>query len=147
VTVQQPATHDIADKLHSAAIHLLRSLRRVDSASGLSASRMSALSVVVFAGPVTLGRLAEAEQVTAPTMTRMVRGMESDGLVRRKSDDNDRRVVWITATAKGRKILQEGRERRIALLAEAIEGLSSKDQSLLLQATAAMTTAAKSIAG
>ena len=49
-----------ADSLHSAAIHLLRKLRRIDAGSGLNAPRLSALSVIVFAGPLTLGQLANA---------------------------------------------------------------------------------------
>jgi hypothetical protein len=83
----------IADRLHSAAIHLLRRVRGQDEGSGLSPARLSALSVVVFGGPVTLGRLASAEQVTAPTMTRLVAALEADGLLSRKDDTVDRRVV------------------------------------------------------
>src|SRR5437870_5061511 len=70
----------LADRLHSAAIHLLRRLRRHDAAMGLSAARASALSVIVFGGPVTIGHLARAEQVSAPTITRLVLAMERDGL-------------------------------------------------------------------
>ena len=77
----------VADRLHSAAIHLLRRLRREDEAMGLTAARASALSVLVFGGrPVTLGALAQAEQVSAPTITRLIVGMERDGLVRREPD-------------------------------------------------------------
>src|SRR4051794_41857953 len=70
----------VADQLHSAAIHLLRSLRREDTASGLSAPRLSALSVVVFGGPLTIGALAAAEQVRPPTMTRLVAALQAQGL-------------------------------------------------------------------
>ena len=62
----------VADRLHSAAIHLLRRLRREDDASGQSAPRLSALSVLVFGGPQTIGALAAAEQVRVPTMSRVV---------------------------------------------------------------------------
>src|SRR6476469_3956877 len=79
----------VADRLHSAAIRLLRRLRREDEAMGLTAARASALSVLVFGGrPVTLGALAQAEQVSAPTVTRLIVGMERDGLVRRTPDDS-----------------------------------------------------------
>src|SRR5918996_4766129 len=95
-----------ADKLHSAAIHLLRLLREEDVASGLSAARLSALSVVVFAGPVTLGRLAAAEQVRPPTISGIVAGLESDGLIRRRRDPSDGRVQWVHATPKGKRVLE-----------------------------------------
>ena len=117
----------LADKLHSAAIHLLRHLRKEDDASGLSAPRLSALSVVVFGGPVTLGQLARAEQVKPPTMTRIVTGLEKDGLVRRKGDVRDRRLTRIYATPKGHKVLAAGRARRVELLASAVERLGTKE--------------------
>jgi DNA-binding MarR family transcriptional regulator len=118
---------DLADQLHSAAIHLLRQLRREDDASGLSAPRFSALSVVVFGGPLTLGDLARAEQVRPPTMTRIVTGLEKDGLVKRRGDPRDRRLTHIEATPKGRKILAAGRARRIEKLASAVGRLKRKE--------------------
>lgn len=108
---------DVADQLHSAALHLLRSLRKVDSASGLTAPRLSVLSVVVFAGPRTLGQLAAAEQVKPPTMTRLVAALEKDGLVKREVDRSDRRITRIHATKKGEKVMFAGRERRVSNLA------------------------------
>jgi len=113
----------LADQLHSAAIHLLRQLRKEDDASGLSAPRLSALSVVVFGGPLTLGALARAEQVRPPTMTRIVTGLEKDDLVKRKGDARDGRLTHIEATAKGHKVLAAGRACRVARLAGAIEKL------------------------
>jgi DNA-binding MarR family transcriptional regulator len=117
----------LADLLHSSAIHLLRHLRKEDDASRLSAPRLSALSVVVFGGPVTLGRLASAEQVKPPTMTRIVTGLEKGGLVRREGDTRDKRLTRIHATPKGREVLLAGRARRVELLASAIEGLGVKE--------------------
>jgi DNA-binding MarR family transcriptional regulator len=107
----------LADKLHSSAIHLLRQLRKEDDASGLSAPRLSALSVVVFGGPLTLGQLAAAEQVKPPTMTRIVTGLEKSGLVQRIDDARDRRLTRIRSTAKGRTVLAAGRARRVQKLA------------------------------
>ena len=115
----------LADKLHSAAIHLLRQLRKEDDATGLSAPRLSALSVVVFGGPLTLGQLASAEQVKPPTMTRIVTGLEKDGLVKRLGDASDRRLTRIQATAKGRQVLMAGRARRVERLAAAVRRLDA----------------------
>lgn len=117
----------LADQLHSAAIHLLRHLRKEDDASGLSAPRLSALSVVVFGGPLTLGQLATAEQVKPPTMTRIVTGLENDGLVRREGDERDKRLTRINATPKGRRVLMAGRTRRVELLASAVERLRATE--------------------
>ena len=123
----------LADQLHSAAIHLLRQLRKEDDASGVSAPRLSALSVVVFGGPLTLGELARAEQVRPPTMTRIVTGLEKEGLVKRKGDQRDRRLTRIEATPKGRKILFAGRARRVEKLATAVRRLEKKELAELRQ--------------
>src|SRR4051812_15816115 len=124
----------VANRLHSAAIHLLRRARRVDSESQLPAPQLSALSVIVYAGPVSLGALAAAEQVRPPTMTRLVGALEDAALVARQTDPKDGRVVRLTATQKGRRLLEQGRDRRIAAIAEDLARLDSADLSAVERA-------------
>ena len=131
----------VADRLHSLAIHLLRQVRREDEASGLSAARLSALSVVVFAGPVSVGELARAEQVRSPTMSRVVADLEALGLVTRTPSESDGRAVAVTATAEGRKVLQAGRRRRVATLTRRLEGLSTRDLAVLDRAAGVLEQA------
>lgn len=107
---------DAANRMHSAAIHLLRRVRTEDASSGLTPSRLSALSVVVFAGPLSLGELAAAEGVRPPTMTRIVSALQEAGLVT-KLPARDRRSVSIAATDAGRRLLDDARERRLQALA------------------------------
>ena len=109
---------DVADRLHSAAIHLLRRARRTDLLTGISPAQLSALSVLM-SGPKTLGELAAAEQVRPPTMSRLVSEMERAGVARKVTDCDDGRVVRVHATAKGLRALDRGRAMRI----EAIERL------------------------
>ena len=104
----QPPARAIADRLHSAAIHVLRRLRVEDKAIGLSGPRASALSVIVFRGPIAMGALAEAEQVRPPTITRLVASLERVGLVRRVNDRRDGRVQLVEAMAAGKRLLQKG---------------------------------------
>ena len=127
-------THDLADRLHSSAIHLLRRLRREDDASGLPAPQLSALSVIVFGGPLTLGALATAEQVRPPTITRLVDKLEAAGLVERSSDPSDGRIARVAATPKGVKLLHAGRRRRVATLAAALDALTKAERSALSNA-------------
>lgn len=122
---------ELADRLHSAAIGLLRQLRREDDATGITAPRLSALSVVVFGGPLTLGQLARAEQVKPPTMTRIVTGLEKDGLVERRDHESDGRMTLIQATANGQTILAEGRARRVETLAAALQTLRKRNRKEL----------------
>ncbi len=123
-----------ADRLHSAAIHLLRRLRRQDDASGLTAPRLSALSVIVFNGPLTIGALAAAEQVRPPTITRIVAALEEAGLVEREAGTTDRREVLVHATEAGTRLLDEGRTRRIDALALRLADLPPDELATLRQA-------------
>ncbi len=124
-------TFETADRLHSAAIHLLRRLRVRDRESGVGPAQLSALSVLVLGGgPRSLGELAEAEQVRPPTMSRIVAGLERAGLVRRHATEDGRRVR-LEASAKGTKILQEGRKRRVESLAKALALLSENERQQL----------------
>jgi DNA-binding MarR family transcriptional regulator len=113
----------LAGRLNSAAIHLLRRLRREDDASGLSAPLLSALSVIVFAGPLSLKALAAQEQVRPASMSRTVDGLSDQGLVVRERNPDDRRAVRLVATQKGRDLMNAGRDRRISKLASEIETL------------------------
>jgi DNA-binding MarR family transcriptional regulator len=125
---------DLADALHSAAIHVLRYLRTEDDALGLSAPKLSALSVLVFHGPLTVGELARAEQVTPATISRLVTELEDQGLAVRSADEADARVRVVTPTAEGAALLREGRRRRVARLAGALEELGAEDRRVLARA-------------
>jgi len=129
-----PRKTEVADRLHSAAIHLLRRAAEEDRAAGLSRARLSALSVVVFRGPLTLGELATAEGVRSATMTGIVNGLESDGLVRRRPHGRDKRSVNIEATGAGRRLLDRARARRIDHVVSKLDDLSDDDLELLARA-------------
>ena len=131
----------LADELHSAAIHLLRRVRRDDESVGLSAARLSALSVVVFGGPIRISGLARAEQVRTASMTPLVAALERDGLITRESDPSDARAVILRATAKGAKLMAEGRARRVANLAAELRDLSAADRATLQRAARILTSA------
>ena len=120
-----------ADRLHSAAIHLLRRVRRQDAASGVGPAQLSALSVLVFAGPKTLGELAAAEQVKPPTMSRIVAGLERSRLIEITRDRSDARRMCISPTAKGTQLLQHGRRRRIEYLAAHLGSLTGAELARL----------------
>ncbi|HEY2953924.1 MAG TPA: MarR family transcriptional regulator [Candidatus Eisenbacteria bacterium] len=124
----------LADRLHAASIRLLRRLRAVDREGALGPARLSALSVIVFAGPLTLGQLAQAEHVRPATTSRLVRGLERLGLARRRPDPGDGRVAWIEATGAGRRLLDRGRRRRLAVLEPRIAALAPADRAVLEQA-------------
>lgn len=128
--------NDAADRLHSAAIHLLRRLRVLDDESGISGARASVLSVVMFRGPIALGELARIEQVRPATISRMVKEMEHEGLVARSSDPSDGRIALVRATPAGRKLLQAARRRRVDALARMLERLRPSERATVARAAA-----------
>jgi len=125
---------DVADRLHSAAIHLLRRARERDQESGVSQARLSALSVVVFRGPVTFGGLAAAEGVRSASRTGIGKGLVAEGLVHRRPHAQDGRAVMIGATPAGRRLLERARTRRIDQVAAKLADLSAQDLELLRRA-------------
>jgi DNA-binding MarR family transcriptional regulator len=102
--------------------------------TGVSAARLSALSVLVFRGPCTVGALADAEQVSAPTMTRLAQELEREGWLRRRADPDDARTARLEATPAARRLLLRGRDRRIRALAGALTALDAQDRLALERA-------------
>lgn len=136
---------EVADALHSAAIRLLRAVRQEDEQAGIGPARLSALSVLVFGGPMRVTDLARLEQVRPPTMTKIVSGLERAGLVRRRPDVDDARAVRLEPTARGTKLLREGQRRRVDRLAAGLRGLSTHEIDVLARAAFVMERIAASI--
>ena len=136
--MHEPSSHPdvlaIADRLHSVAIHLLRRVRKQDVATGEGPARLSALSVLVFGGPKSLGELAAAEHVKPPTMSRIVAGLARSRLIQITVDPQDARRMRIRATSKGTRLLQKGRDLRIEYLASHLEALPTEELAKLGEA-------------
>lgn len=123
-----------ARDLNSGAIHLLRAMGRVDAEAGLTPARLSALSVLVFGGPVPLGRLARIEGVTSPTMTRLVDALEEAGFASRETHPDSDRMVLVSATEAGRSLMLGAAERRADVIVAALRGLDVEERRVLRQA-------------
>jgi DNA-binding MarR family transcriptional regulator len=126
----------VASRLHSAAIHMLRAVRVADARSGLTPARLSALSVLVFGGSRTIGALASADGVRSPTMTQLVNGLQSDGLVRRRAATGDGRRVVVEATPAGERAMRAAQGRRLDVLLDLLGPADAADVELLDRAAA-----------
>lgn len=122
---------ELAPRLHSVAIRLLRRLRAEDRHAGLSPARLSVLSVLVYGGPHTITSLAEAEQLRRPTISRLVKEMESENLVRRQPDSMDARAQWIHPTTRGRRLLGKARQQRIRRLNVLLDRIPETERNVL----------------
>ena len=136
--MQAVDSHDVALRLNSVAIHVVRRARQADRALGIPPAQLSALSVLVLGGDRSLAELAAAEHVRSPTMTRIVDGLEHAGLAERRPDARDRRAVVVRATAKGRRVMERGRRARVELLADLLGGLSPQELAAVGAATDAL---------
>ena len=125
---------DLADALHSAAIHLLRQVRTEDRAAGIGPAQLSALSVLVFGGAMSLKQLAEIEQVKPPTMVRIVQGLVAEGLATSRADREDARKIRIAATAHGRALMRKARKRRVEALAKMLGEKSAAEREEIAKA-------------
>jgi DNA-binding MarR family transcriptional regulator len=126
--------HETANLLHSAAVRLLRLTRTVDVGMDLDGPRASLLSVLVFGGPRSVTALAAIEQVSPPAITKLVTTMEGAGLVARERSPDDRRLVLVTATPAGKRLLERGRGARVRVVAELLEGASPRELATLRRA-------------
>jgi DNA-binding MarR family transcriptional regulator len=119
--------HEAANRVHSVALRLLRIIRTVDVETGLSGPRASLLSVLVFAGPLSISRLAEIEQVSVPAITKLVDALVKERLAKRRRSNKDRRVVMVQATDHGKRLLEEGRARRVEAMAGTLAKLTARE--------------------
>ena len=119
------------ERFHHLAIVMLRGMRRVDEAAGFTGPRASALAVLVFGGAQSLGDLARAEGVKPPTMSRLVKAMQAEGLVESVTAAHDQRQVRIAATARGRQLLLKGRRKRLEALARLLADATPREKAAL----------------
>ncbi len=124
---------EIAARLRLSATRLARRMRQ-ESATGLSPSQHSALAVVHARGPLTLGELAEVEQVAPPTISKVVAKLEADGLLERQADPADKRVSLVQVTKAGAQLHDESKRRRTTWLTARIRQLPPEDQARLADA-------------
>ena len=127
---------EAADRMHSASIHLLRRAGREDAKNGTSGARLSALSVLVFAGPKTVSELAGWERVRVPSMSRLVAAMEEEGLIRKARHGSDARSIVLHPTAKGRRVLDRARELRLSALATLFAEATTEELETVREAAA-----------
>jgi DNA-binding MarR family transcriptional regulator len=126
--------HETATQINSGVIRILRALRRIDRQAELPSARLSALSVLVFDGPRSMGQLATAEDVAGPTMTRIVDGLEASGLVRRRVQSGPGRPVEVSPTARGERLMRRAAGRRLDAIGAAMQQLSAADRRRLVAA-------------
>ena len=124
---------DLPTRLRLVVTRLARRLRQQAEAP-LSPTQTAVLATIDRRGPLTLGELAEAERVQPPTITAAVGRLEHQGLVQRRREPNDRRVVRVRVTADGAELLDQARSRKSAYLEQRLASLSARERATLERA-------------
>ena len=130
-----PAYAQVIGRFHHLVIRLLRQMRAVDEAGGFTGPRASALSVLVFRGPQSLRSLAEAEGVKPPTMSRLVKALQAEGLVNAQPAEGDQREIRIEVSAIGRGRMLEARARRLDAIRRMLRNATPAEMRALATVT------------
>ena len=131
-TVDAPPA-GLASRLRLVVTRMARRLRQ-QADSSVSPTQLSVLATVERRGPLPLGDLAAIERVQPPTITAAVTRLVDQGLVTRRSDDDDRRVVRVEITPDGRRLLERSRSRKTAYLERRLAALAPAEVATLTAA-------------
>ena len=140
---------EIAAQLRTVIGRLSRRLRSTASArdAGLTPTAISLLLTVARVGRVRLSELAESEGINPTMLSRVIAGMVQDGLLKRSSDEGDRRAAWVEATAAGRKLAERMRRERTSAVNQALEMLPEADRRRIERALPALEALSESLKG
>jgi DNA-binding MarR family transcriptional regulator len=133
----RPEDLEAATRLADSVGRLVRLLRR-SYVGAMGPASAAALATLVRSGPLRLGELADVEGVTPAALSRVVAGLERNGLVERRADPADRRSAFVEATPKGRTAISGLLTRRATELAGRIGALSPADRAALLDGVAVL---------
>jgi DNA-binding MarR family transcriptional regulator len=135
---QLPERLRLADELGAAIVEISMRLRRAILPPGISLTQAGTLLALRDCGPQRVTGLAEAAQVTQPTMSALVMGMERLGWVRRDTDGADRRVVAVCLTQTGEKVICDLEAARTRALLAGLDTLPAPDLAALAAAIPAL---------
>jgi DNA-binding MarR family transcriptional regulator len=96
-------------------------------ARGMGMAQFWALNDIAEHGPLSAAHLATVRCVTPPSVSVLVDELVRSGLVERHRSEDDRRVVVLSATPAGRKLISELWHRIGEKMAEATRDVPQKD--------------------
>ena len=140
-TVKQDVVSDVADAMQRHLYKLLRSLEFCDqhclAQFGITASQGYALLAIPMGCDTSMNELSRVMRLAKSTMTRMVDNLVTKDLVQRRQrwqNDQDRRYVRLTLTARGEQLQRALKEARRELQRQVLEELQKGDRPAILDA-------------
>lgn len=137
MTVSEETLDEYAYKVWLAAARIMKRYRHVGDQMideyDLTPPQIFTLEELLKSGHITMGQLATALGVTQGVATRMVDRLVVKGLVDRWRDENDRRVVMVSTTDSGTRVVETMLENGVKVLKSIFEGVSMRDREAFLQ--------------
>lgn len=132
---------DITSTLNEVLVKLFRDITTIEEQviktgeyKELSVNDMHVIEAVDIHEPKNMTSVARALSVTTGTLTISVNGLVKKGFVERTRSEEDRRVVLISLTDKGRKAFAQHQRFHQQMIDAVVEGLSAQEQVILEKA-------------
>lgn len=132
-------------RLRGVIVRLARQLNATATGEGLTPTQASLLGLISYRGPLGSAELAELEGLNPTMVSRVIRKLDDDGLIRRLPDPSDLRAVRIEITEDGNLVNERVRELRTKAVSECVERLPEQTARELLQALPAMEALAEEL--
>jgi DNA-binding MarR family transcriptional regulator len=129
---------DVPARLRAVVGAMSRRLNATARGAGLTTSQLSALGVVARSGPMRISELAEIEHMNPTMLSRVVGALVDAGLVRRRTDPDDRRAGLVEVTAIGRRTHDRLRAERGRILATGLAALAPDQRAMVESALPAL---------
>lgn len=102
------------------------------SLAPLTEGQLNVLELLLGSEPKKPSDLIPLLSTTPAAVTTLLDRMERSGLIVRTRDENDRRIVWITVSTKGKTEAERGRKVRNILIEQSLDSISTHNQQLLV---------------
>jgi DNA-binding MarR family transcriptional regulator len=137
-------SEEIVDAVLSASRVLVAVAARSlgDVAEEVTLTQYRTLVVLASRGPQSLAELAEAVDVTPPTATRMCDRLIKKGLVVRRHERGDRRLIRLTLAKNGRELVNAVTQRRRAEITHLMAAVPPEQQTALVDSLRRLSAAA-----
>lgn len=129
--LRRSPVNSAANLTEAVLVRWSRQFRSIEGETGLTAERLELMALIDQSGDLTAGELAEELQVSRPAVTRMLNGLEEDGLVKRTGNVLDGRSVITRVTPIGRRALNRGRGNRVKSMASRMRGRTDRELAQL----------------
>lgn len=132
-------------RLRHAISRLARQLGRDSAGEGLTPTQALTLGAIAGRGPLSLTELVRTEGLHPAQLSRVVGALEREGLITRTPDPQDLRSVVAAVTEAGRQVATRIRERRAAILAEAVATLTPNEERTVAAAIPVLESLVKAL--